>query len=154
MSDEKQDFRFGAFMIVRNHNVSSILLVKHAYGEKKWSLPGGRMEQGELITKAAERETKEETGQVVKAIKLIGIFSNRKSLGIAALFLGKLEGENQIDFPSEEISECRFIEVNKLNDFDIYPAQRGLINHYLNWDENGQSWTYFDYMIPPPLVGG
>ena len=42
-----------------------------------WALPGGAAEVGEPPAHVAEREAAEETGLVVRARRLIGIFDNR-----------------------------------------------------------------------------
>ncbi|MFN2471526.1 MAG: NUDIX hydrolase [Gaiellaceae bacterium] len=39
-----------------------VLLVHHAYGLRRWSLPGGAIEPGETPREAVLRETLEETG--------------------------------------------------------------------------------------------
>jgi len=46
-----------------------VLLVLRANppAEKMWSIPGGRVELGETLQEAAEREIKEETGITIKA---------------------------------------------------------------------------------------
>lgn len=40
----------------------------------EWSIPGGMLELGEALRQGAEREACEETGLVVKATELLGIF--------------------------------------------------------------------------------
>ena len=48
---------------------SKVLLVLRANppSEKMWSIPGGRVELGETLQEAAEREIKEETGITIRA---------------------------------------------------------------------------------------
>ena len=44
---------------------------KGAHGAGEYAWPGGHLELGETIEKCVERETKEETGMKVKAIKFL-----------------------------------------------------------------------------------
>jgi 8-oxo-dGTP diphosphatase len=53
-----------------------VVLVKRGHppllGE--WSIPGGLVEIGETLRQGAEREAQEETGLVVRATELLGVF--------------------------------------------------------------------------------
>jgi 8-oxo-dGTP diphosphatase len=40
----------------------------------EWSIPGGMLELGETVRQGAEREALEETGLVVRATELLGVF--------------------------------------------------------------------------------
>jgi 8-oxo-dGTP diphosphatase len=40
----------------------------------EWSIPGGMLELGETVREGAEREALEETGLVVRATELLGVF--------------------------------------------------------------------------------
>lgn len=53
-----------------------VVLVKrgHAPLQGKWSIPGGVLEIGETLRKAAVREALEETGLVVEPGELLGVF--------------------------------------------------------------------------------
>jgi len=46
----------------------------------QWCLPGGRVESGESVAEACEREVLEETGLSVRVKRLIGVYSNRDAL--------------------------------------------------------------------------
>ncbi|MBI1754822.1 NUDIX domain-containing protein [Candidatus Azambacteria bacterium] len=48
-----------------------ILGVRHAYGKRKWTFPGGRIEKGESPEDAARREIKEELGVELADIRLL-----------------------------------------------------------------------------------
>jgi 8-oxo-dGTP diphosphatase len=53
-----------------------VLLVKrnHPPIQGQWSIPGGVLEVGELVREAAVREAREETGLIVEAGELLGVF--------------------------------------------------------------------------------
>ena len=42
--------------------------------QAQWSIPGGVLEVGELVREAAVREAREETGLVVEAGELLGVY--------------------------------------------------------------------------------
>jgi 8-oxo-dGTP pyrophosphatase MutT (NUDIX family) len=48
----------------------------------QWCLPGGRMESGESVTEACEREVWEETGLRVGMKRLVGVYSHPDQLVI------------------------------------------------------------------------
>lgn len=78
-----------AAAVVLNED-SRILLLN---GPKRgWEIPGGRVEEGESITSAVIRETKEETGIDIEIIRFCGVFQNVKESVISNLFLARATG--------------------------------------------------------------
>ena len=66
---------------------NELLLIK---GPKRgWEMPGGQVEEGESLTAAAIRETKEESGIDVEILKFCGIFQNVEKSICNTLFLAK-----------------------------------------------------------------
>ena len=53
-----------------------VVLVKRAHPpiQGQWSIPGGVLEVGELVRDAAVREAREETGLIVEAGDLLGVY--------------------------------------------------------------------------------
>jgi 8-oxo-dGTP diphosphatase len=53
-----------------------VVLIKrgHAPAIGEWSIPGGTMEVGETVREAVTREVREETGLIVEAGELLGVF--------------------------------------------------------------------------------
>ena len=51
-----------------------VLLVREGYGRGRWSLPGGRIEPGELPHEAAVREAREEVRLDVSLVEVIGLY--------------------------------------------------------------------------------
>lgn len=56
-----------------------ILLTRRA-DNGQWCLPGGRMESGESVAEACEREVFEETGLKVRVKRLVGVYSHPDQL--------------------------------------------------------------------------
>ena len=56
-----------------------ILLTQRA-DNGQWCLPGGRMESGESVAEACEREVLEETGLTVRVTRLVGVYSHPDQL--------------------------------------------------------------------------
>jgi ADP-ribose pyrophosphatase YjhB (NUDIX family) len=52
------------------------LLLMHRTDNNFWGLPGGKMEIGESVTRATQREVFEETGLHVDVLRLIGVYSD------------------------------------------------------------------------------
>jgi len=52
-----------------------VLLQKRAGQKEAWGFPGGAMELGESAEETALRETQEETGLIVKAEHLLGVYT-------------------------------------------------------------------------------
>jgi ADP-ribose pyrophosphatase YjhB (NUDIX family) len=50
-----------------------ILLVRHGYGSRQWSTPGGRVEAGESPVTALLREVNEEIACEIRISHLIGV---------------------------------------------------------------------------------
>jgi len=55
-----------------------ILLVKEVM-DKKWAMPGGWADVGDIPSEVAKREAKEESGYNVKPTKVIGVFDANRS---------------------------------------------------------------------------
>lgn len=90
-----------------------LLFVRHNYGRKLWSLPGGGIEDHETVVDALKREVLEETGLEVEPDVLIGSYSrpepNRQTVLIRCKVVGgSLRGS------SHEISEVRYFSKGEL----------------------------------------
>ncbi|CAM3127143.1 NUDIX hydrolase [Paenibacillus sediminis] len=96
-----------AAIVINDKN--EILLIKGP--RRGWEMPGGEVEEGESLSQAAIRETKEESGIDIEIIKFCGIFQNIGNSICNTLFIAKpiggelIQSSESLDsgfFPIEE----------------------------------------------------
>jgi ADP-ribose pyrophosphatase YjhB (NUDIX family) len=96
-----------------------LLLVKQRVSaERAWSLPGGRVEQGETLESAIVRELEEETGLSTEVVKLLYLCEKpdaSPSLLHITFLLRRIDGE--IRLPSNEF------DANPIADVLMVPIQ-------------------------------
>ncbi|WP_407271380.1 NUDIX hydrolase [Radiobacillus sp. PE A8.2] len=86
-----------------------ILLIRGP--RRGWEMPGGQVEEGESLTDAAARETKEEAGIDIEILRFCGVFQNINHSICNHLFLAKPIGGTMAT--SAESLEVGFFPVNK-----------------------------------------
>ncbi|HTN14662.1 MAG TPA: NUDIX domain-containing protein [Sphingomonadaceae bacterium] len=120
--------------VVVLHDAGEVLLVRHAYGTGKWTLPGGGLKRGELPEPAAQREIAEELGCAARGLQALGV--NRRILHGAPceshIYSAWLAGEPRPD--GREIAEARFFPPDALP-----PDRVALVDAALEMLENMRS---------------
>jgi len=91
-----------------------ILLVKHNYGKYNWELPGGLSEQNESAENTAKREVLEETGLDAAVGRLTGVYYEPAHDMHHFVFECKAEDIRQPKPDAEEVTECKFFNVDDL----------------------------------------
>lgn len=90
-----------AAAVVININ-NEILLINSP--KRGWEIPAGRVEEGESLSAAVIRETKEETGIDIKIVRFCGVFQNVQDSVCSTMFLGRpVGGEFRTSNESYEI---------------------------------------------------
>lgn len=90
-----------------------ILLIKENYDRRRWSLPGGAVEDGESLEEAAIRETIEETELVVRIEHRVGSYEFDDGFTVAVFYCSIVSGVPHV--PSTyEIAEVEWCDVAQL----------------------------------------
>lgn len=116
----------GCAAIIFDSTQNKILLTRRT-DNGRWCLPGGAMDAGESVAEACEREVREETGLIVKAKKLIGVYSNphiviayadgtRKHVVSMAFEVEVLGGELGL---SDETTEYGYFSRDEMRTMDV-----------------------------------
>lgn len=94
-----------------------ILFVKRNVIPKKnrWALPGGFIEQGETIEKAALRELKEESGIEGKNVKILSIFAEQTKIFGTVIAVGVLVTAGNTNIKAgDDAKEAKFFNIDKM----------------------------------------
>lgn len=102
-------------------NQNNEILLQLRSDKKLWGLPGGTIEKGESVERAAIREVLEETGIQVKITALLGIYSNYfdtypngdKAQTITTMFIFETI-ESSISIDHAETLDLRFFSRDNL----------------------------------------
>ncbi|MBF6149360.1 NUDIX hydrolase [Nocardia nova] len=116
-----------------------ILLIRRTDNDR-YSIPGGGMELGETVADAVVREVEEETGVLVRATTLVGVFSNPNH--VIAYDDGEVRQEFSICFAAEPIGgelrssseskEVLWVDPADIAGLDIHPSVRERIRKGLD----------------------
>ncbi len=97
-----KDIVSAAAIVINEHN--ELLFIRGP--QRGWEMPGGQVEEGESLSEAVIRETKEESGVEIEIVRFCGIFQNVSRSICNTLFLAKPVG-GQLMATSESL-ESRF----------------------------------------------
>ena len=107
-----------ALVVVRKGD--RFLIVQESKHGQPWYLPAGRVEEGESFADAAVRETREETGLTVEAVKVLGERVHPKT-GRAMSYTActVLDGEAHVA-DAEELAEIAWITHAQIAEYVPY----------------------------------
>jgi ADP-ribose pyrophosphatase YjhB (NUDIX family) len=94
-----------------------ILLLNQDAGERSWSLPGGKLEDGETLAGALVREIREETGLDVEPGRLLYVCDNLPAQVVHITFEGRRTGGTMGDIRAgADTTAIRAVEFVKLSE--------------------------------------
>lgn len=99
----------------------ALLMVQRAHdpGRGLWSLPGGRVEKGELLAAALQREVREETGIDVEVGPLIGILEVPGDLHYVILdHRAEVVGDARLT-PGGDAGDARWVPLDDVEALDL-----------------------------------
>src|SRR3712207_3838845 len=101
----------------------ALLMVQRANdpGRGLWSLPGGRVEKGELLATALEREVREETGIAVEVGHLVGILEVPGDLHYVILdHKADVVGDPKLT-PGGDAGDARWVPLDEVENLELTP---------------------------------
>ncbi|CAD8073258.1 unnamed protein product [Paramecium primaurelia] len=144
------------------HN-NQILLIQEKNGTKEglWGIPGGLVDDGELVAEAASREVKEETGLDVEPYDCFFFrdlpIANQYQGDIYFVIFMRLKNQQQkVQIQDQEIKNYQWVEINKLQEFLIQNkfgiTQQRLMESIVQYQKSNRFGTQLCNMDMKPRV--
>lgn len=107
----QDQFLVGVTGLIFNEK-NEVLLFKHTYRQRAWSLPGGYMNGKEHPKEALAREIKEESGFTVSIDWRMKVRTDRETARLDFSYIGTYIGG--VFIASDEVSEAQFCSLQNL----------------------------------------
>jgi 8-oxo-dGTP pyrophosphatase MutT (NUDIX family) len=101
----------------------SVLLLRRSHkGDMAttWTIPGGKVEEGETFLGGAQRETREETGHLPNCTRL-GQFDHQDGRFVFKSFLCRVDKQFQCKL-SDEHTNARWVPLDEVDNFRLHPG--------------------------------
>lgn len=134
MTGQQPEFIFAAGGLLWREVPNGLqLLIVHRKRYDDWSLPKGKLDQGELWQQAALREVKEETNLEAKIDSFAGVVAyHHKTRPKVVLFwnmtpLKRVEDVQPVSDTEPEVDEMRWLDVDTALEKLSYPGEVALV---------------------------
>jgi len=133
-----------AILLLINENFEILLTRRKnaSFGDKLYSLPGGKIESGETAQEAAQREAKEELGIDIAELKLVHVIDRQGPETEFFVFVFKPQtwtGEIKNGEP-DKCDDISWFPLNKLPE-NIIPAHRQAIELHTKVMYSTHNWS-------------
>ena len=142
------------------NNKKQILLIQRNQAPAMgfWSIPGGKLEAGESLAEACQREIKEETGLNTDVKHIVAVVERRVE-GFHYVIIDYLallvDEENSQPIAQSDVSEARWVSLEHLGDYDLVAGLAEIIwRTYNAYNGNHIAGLYdvdatgSDYILP------
>ncbi|MEE6271196.1 NUDIX hydrolase [Streptomyces diastatochromogenes] len=121
MTQQNADERPGIAAAIIVHE-SRVLMVRRrvSEGQLSWQFPAGEVEPGEAREDAAARETKEETGLDVAAVKLLGERVHPKTGRLMSYTACEVVGGTAYVADTDELAELAWVSLADIPEYVPY----------------------------------
>lgn len=121
MTQQNADERPGIAAAIVVHE-GRVLMVRRriSEGQLSWQFPAGEIEPGETCEDAAVRETKEETGLDVAAVKLLGERVHPKTGRLMSYTACEVVGGTAYVADADELAELAWVSLTDIPDYVPY----------------------------------
>lgn len=103
----------GCCVVISNLS-GGVLLLRHSYGPKVWSLPGGGIDRGEDPETAVRREVEEELGMTLEKVELLTVTEEQVSGSSHKAYLFASTSSARPKPDQREVIEARFFPSHSL----------------------------------------
>ena len=121
---------------------SNILLIKRKNDPFKdhLSLPGGFVNEGELVEEAAKRETWEETSLTIEPIEILGVYSdpNRDPRGHVLTVVWVAIVVNGVARANDDSIEVQWVSLNDIDSTRLAFDHKQILLDYIQWRKAGR----------------
>jgi 8-oxo-dGTP diphosphatase len=121
---------------------SNILLIKRKNDPFKdhLSLPGGFVNEGELVEEAARREMWEETSLTIEPIEILGVYSdpNRDPRGHVLTVVWVAIVVNGVARANDDSIEVQWVPLNDLDSTRLAFDHKQILLDYIQWSKGGR----------------
>jgi 8-oxo-dGTP diphosphatase len=115
-----------------------IVLIERRFPPLGWAIPGGFVDVGETVERAAIREALEETGLAVRLTTLLGLYSDpaRDPRGhtVTAVYVAEAAGEPQA---ADDAKTCRIVSLDELPSPLVFDHAQ-VLTDYRRFRDGGQ----------------
>jgi len=129
-----------AAVILKKDHKYLLVQEKQPLAYALWNFPAGRVDIGETLEEAAEREAKEESGYTVKIIGHVGIYHESAEKAVKHVYAAKITG-GDINFPEDEIMDAKWFSFVEIESMKNKLRAPWILEALINYQENFKSFS-------------